>query len=117
MAICRALSVSRSGYYQRGVLRGEKVPRRPAVSDQNLLKEIKQIIDERPTYGYRRITAVLRLKYCVNHKRMLRILRENDLTLEKKSLRPLRVHNGKVITIKSDVRWCSDATSIPCDNG
>ncbi len=28
-----------------------------------------------------------------------------------------RTHTGKVMTLKSNLRWCSDGFSILCDNG
>ena len=64
---------------------------------------IRRLVDERPTYGYRRLTALLnRLlrtegKPTVNGKRVLRILQVNGLTLERHTaLRPGRTHDGVV---------------------
>lgn len=85
--------------------------------DLDLVKEIKMIIAKRPTYGYRRITAMLRKRFKVNHKRVYRIMKENNLTLQKYGPRPLRTHNGKVQTVKSNIRWCSDAFRLQCWNG
>jgi len=34
-----------------------------------------------------------------------------------KGYRPDRGHDGKVITLKSNLRWCSDGFEIHCDNG
>jgi hypothetical protein len=34
-----------------------------------------------------------------------------------KGYRPDRSHDGKVITLKSNLRWCSDGFEIHCDNG
>ena len=55
--------------------------------DEALWPIIRQIVDPRPTYGYRRITALLTRqlrgegKLVVNAKRMLRIMPVNGLTL------------------------------------
>ena len=53
----------------------------------------------------------------VNHKRVYRIMKNNDLLLGRYAPRPTRVHAGKVATLKSNLRWCSDAFRIQCGNG
>ena len=60
--------------------------RYPSFKDDHfLLEEIKKTIKDRPTYGYRRITAILNSKpnllrdNRVNHKRIYRIMSENNL--------------------------------------
>jgi putative transposase len=84
---------------------------------------IRRIADLKPTYGYRRVTVLLardlRLlgKKPVNHKRVYRIMRENSLTLTASDKRPTRSHDGKIITLRSDLRWCSDGFQIQCWNG
>ena len=44
-----------------------------------------------------------------------------EIAREKKliSQQPLqvRVHDGNIITLQSNMRWCSDGFYIPCDNG
>lgn len=92
-------------------------------SDSELLSEIKHVLSKRPTYGYRRVTAVLNaLRHKkglspVNHKRIYRVMKENNLLLNRYANKPLRVHSGKVITLHSNTRWCSDGFYITCDNG
>jgi transposase InsO family protein len=45
-------------------------------------------------------------------------MRQNQLCLERYTgRRPTRTHDGKVETIASNVRWCSDAFGIQCWNG
>ncbi len=92
--------------------------------DERLLPEIRQIIDARPTYGYRRVTALLnrRLQQCgaarVNHKRVLRIMRRNSMLLRRHTGRTgQRAHDGVVQTLRSNQRWCADGFDIPCWNG
>ena len=87
--------------------------------DGRLLPIIREIIDKRATYGYRRITALLRSQTGekINFKRVYRIMKQNGLLLQRYTGRPVRSHDGKVSTIKSDVRWCSDAFGIQCWNG
>ncbi len=76
------------------------------------------------TYGYRRICALLNRKLegmgkpAVNHKRVYRIMRQNGLLLTRHTgKQPKRPHEGKVITLRSNLRWCSDGFEIPCWNG
>jgi len=87
--------------------------------DCRLLPLIKEIIDSRATYGYRRVTVLLRNKIDekINYKRVYRIMKQNGLLLQRHTGRPIRSHDGKVSTIRSDVRWCSDAFGVQCWNG
>jgi putative transposase len=92
------------------------------VNDSEILKLIQVILKERPAYGYRRVTALLNGKlksqsYRVNHKKVYRIMKRNNLLLIKPTRRPKRAHTGKVETLLSNTRWCSDAFSIQCWNG
>ena len=59
MAIAKTLGVSRSNLHDR--LNGGTKPRRRyhIVQDAALLPLIERLAAQRPTYGYRRITAVL----------------------------------------------------------
>lgn len=94
-----------------------------ALTDSAVVKEIKSVLTTRPTYGYRRVTAVMAAERFaknlspINHKRIYRIMRENNLLLSRYASKPLRVHEGKIITLHSNTRWCSDGFYIPCDNG
>lgn len=87
------------------------------LDDGKIVEFIKQITDRRPTYGYRRVTALLKQQININHKRVYRIMKENNLLLQKYGPRPARVHNGKIETLKSNLRWCSDGFRIQCWNG
>jgi transposase InsO family protein len=97
--------------------------RKDALADSALTSRIKTIIATRPTYGYRRVTAILNAKYAaidgvrVNHKRVYRVMKDNQLLLSKYGTKPIRVHDGKVITLHSNTRWCSDGFVLSCDNG
>jgi transposase InsO family protein len=44
-------------------------------------------------------------------------MKANNLLLARYAQKPLRVHEGKVITLHSNTRWCSDGFFITCDNG
>jgi len=94
------------------------------LSDQVILLNLKEQIRKRPTYGYKRITALYnrdREKLNLpryNKKRIYRIMKENDLILPKAlKVREEREKTGKIITQQSDKRWCSDCFEILCFNG
>lgn len=70
---CRCLDISRGTYYKWNT--------KPSVPyGGNLISAIHDIALEYPKYGYRRITAQLhRDGHIVNHKKVLRIMREANL--------------------------------------
>jgi putative transposase len=71
---CRVLALSRAAYYRRQTGRSERA------SDTELHDQIQRVALEWPAYGYRRITAELqRYGLVVNHKRVLRLMREDNL--------------------------------------
>ncbi|MBZ5629407.1 MAG: IS3 family transposase [Acidobacteriia bacterium] len=72
--LCAAVRVSRATYY-----RGLDAP--PAEADTMVLRDqIQKIALQWPAYGYRRITGELvRQGYPVNHKRVLRLMRRDNL--------------------------------------
>jgi putative transposase len=72
--MCETFEVSRSDYYRR--------PKEVAESDDDLeLREkIQTVALEMSAYGYRRITAELHRRGVIaNHKRVLRLMREDNL--------------------------------------
>jgi len=69
---CELVDINRSWYYAK--------PCGPAQADAELQDVIEQIVVECEGYGYRRVTHELRRRgYRVNHKRVLRIMREGAL--------------------------------------
>lgn len=71
--------------------RGQRRPPRQTyrkAGDAELLGALRRLVDERPTYGYRRLAALLnrerraRGEPPVNGKRVLRVLRAAGLTLQ-----------------------------------
>jgi len=122
--ICKTLGVARSNVLDR--LNKEAMPRAKRYSkkdDPFFLVLIKEIMRERTTYGYRRVTAKLNAKLkglekaVVNHKRVYRIMREGGL-LQKRGIPKFdRLHQGRIITLKSNLRWCSDCFELKCWSG
>ncbi|HBX7367022.1 TPA: IS3 family transposase, partial [Klebsiella pneumoniae] len=93
--------------------------------DTDVLRRIHHVIGELPTYGYRRVWALLRRQMeldgmpAINAKRVYRIMRQNALLLERKPAVPpsKRAHTGRVAVKESNQRWCSDGFEFRCDNG
>jgi len=87
--VADVLGVSRSNLHDR--LNGGAKPRRSyhKAQDAAVLPHIERLVAERPTYGYRRITALLNRELRshglppVNHKRVYRIMNTNNLLLER----------------------------------
>ncbi len=77
--LCRWLSVGRTWYYTCPTAE-ERAARDVALRDA-----IERIILELPGYGYRRVTHALRREgWVVNHKRVLRIMRQESLLCQLK---------------------------------
>ena len=73
-ALCAMTGLNRAGYYRFGL------PRQGIPVEMELRDEMQKIALESPAYGYRRITAELqRRNFDINHKRVLRMLREDNL--------------------------------------
>ena len=92
--------------------------------DIDLLPKIRSLVDERPSYGYRRIhrppvrSPFRAGKTPVNHKRIYRIRKQNHLLLPRHSgTRSHPMHGGIVRTTRSNRRWCSYVFEISCPNG
>lgn len=118
--IADTLSVSRSNLYEAVKRKKTNRGSYKKADDAWLLPPIRKLVDERPTYGYRRIHALLnkQLNERVNHKRVYRIMQQNQLLLARKyRVKPDYEHTGKVITMRSNMRWCSDALEFTCWNG
>ena len=116
--LCDLLQVSRSWYYEKQTRAEEEV------ADIELRDTIERIILDFPGYGYRRVThALKRAGWIVNHKRVLRIMREESLLCQLKqhfvhttdSHHRYQVYPNliKGMTIEApDVVWVADLTYI-----
>lgn len=111
--LCDVLDVAPSSYYY--------VPQ--GRDDLALLTLIEEVLLKFPTYGYRRVTAQLRRDdHQVNHKRVLRVMRENDLLAG--VTRRVKTTNSRhrygrypnlvkdLTIVRPDQVWCSDITYI-----
>ena len=119
--VADTLGVSRSQLHSR--LREGSRPRGryQKTEDAEILAAIRTLTDDRPTYGYRRIWALLNRqresagRSRFNHKRIYRLMSQNGLLLQRYTGKPPgRAHDGQIITIRSNLRWTSDGFEIPC---
>ncbi len=117
---CQALEVSRCGYYKwtcRQVPFSKK-------DDIDLRNEIQEIVLEFPGYGYRRVTAELRNRgHEVNHKHVLRLMREDNLLCLKKKFKPVTTDSSHGLPVYPNLLksiqisglnqvWASDITYV-----
>jgi transposase InsO family protein len=73
-ALCQMTGLSRAGFYRW------RAPRQTSPVEMELRDEMQKVALESPAYGYRRITHELQQRgFEVNHKRVLRMMREDNL--------------------------------------
>lgn len=135
--VAEVLGVSRSQLQARTTGRSKTRGPYLKAEDAELLPVLRRLVDARPTYGYPlpgralrhamsrkgRIAALLNRErhgaglVPVNRKRVLRILGQHGLTLERcTGRREGRPHDGKVAVMASNLRGCSDGLEIVCWN-
>jgi len=111
--LCRLLEVAPSPYYYQD----------ESVDERELRDHIERIALEFPRYGYRRMTAELRRRgSVVNHKRVLRLMREDNLLVQVRRFcrttnsahdygRFPNLVRGLAIARLNQV-WCADITYV-----
>lgn len=116
--LCKLGDVSRSGYYKWKAAQENKPTTKDDAELMSLIREIYE--NSGGTYGYRRIDKALRSKgIVVNHKRLQRILRENDIQSKLYALRRItynRLPPAKNLLMqdftaeKPSEKWTTDLT-------
>jgi putative transposase len=110
--ICRVLEVPRSALRQSTA---KKAVRRPL--DGVLVERIRQLIASHPTYGYRKLWALLRFTdgLLINMKAVYRILKAKRWFVHQRQVTPRpRVQGRRSIAPASNMRWAIDLTHIYC---
>ena len=97
-------------------------PRRSRRSvNPQLVARLRRLVRQHPTFGYRRLWALLRYRegVPVNRKAVYRVLQQQRWMVHQRRVTPRpRVHGRRSITARSDTRWAMDVTHIPCgDDG
>ncbi len=116
--LCAAVGAGRTWWYTRPAATAL------AARDAALRDATERIVLEFPGYGYRRVTKALqRAGWAINHKRVLRVMREEALLcqLERQFVRTtdsghaLRTYPnllGDLATTRPDQAWVADITYI-----
>jgi putative transposase len=122
-AVADVIGVARSNLVEQMKSRPRQRVGHPPAPADGLVAEIKAVIADLPTYGYRRVHAILRRRALAegrpppNHKRVYRVMREHSFLLQRHAGGAERRHDGRIAVEQSDLRWCSDAFEISCENG
>jgi transposase InsO family protein len=109
---CRALNLARSSYYRPSLV---------SVESRRIRKEVLELSEKHPRYGYRRITALLRRDgFTLNAKRVQRLRREEGIQVRKRQKRMRRVgpqQNERLRASKARQVWSWDFVEDQTDNG
>ena len=87
--------------------------------DAEILPLIEAVMKERPSYGYKRVTAMVNKRFgrTYNRKRIYRLMRKGGLLLPRQPVnRAQHLGTGKVMVARPNMRWCSDRFEIHCWN-
>lgn len=87
--------------------------------DSEVLALIKAVMEERPTYGYKRVTVMVNKRFNrrYNRKRIYRLMRKAGLLLPRQPVsRTEHTGTGKVMVAHPNTRWASDCFEIHCWN-
>lgn len=111
-AACRILGVSRNSLPTR-----RDRSKRPPVVDEVLAERVRRLIAEHPSFGYRRLWALLRhgQRAPVNLKAVYRVLELKRWFVHQRPRTPRPRARGWVSRASaSNERWATDVTHIPC---
>jgi putative transposase len=69
----------------------------PVDEEEAIRRRLRELARQRPRYGYRRMTALLREEgFCVNHKRIQRLCRDEGLRVVRKAKKRYRIGTSTV---------------------
>lgn len=122
--VCAAWNFPRSSYYAKQQRQAATLPALPPakrgpktkLADADLLALIRQDLAESPWQGegHRKVWARLRFVkgLQISRKRVLRLMRENNLLSPHRWVKPPREHDGEIITQQPNVMWGADGTQV-----
>lgn len=123
-AVAKAVGITRPHLSARHHHPASRPRGRPPLPDAELVADIRALVADLPTYGYRRVHALLRRqaektgREAPNPKRVYRVMKVHGLLLQRDGeRREERRHDGRVAVDLRNTRWCSDGLEITCDNG
>jgi putative transposase len=118
-----ALGVTPRGYY------GWKKREQPTDPDEKLRAQLHEIALEFPKYGYRKMMhTIRRTEKIVNHKRILRLMKEENLLVRRKKTKPKTTQSNHklqrypnlakdLVPTTINQAWVSDITYINLGRG
>jgi len=109
---CRVLGVSRAGLHRTGA-----GPTRRRVTDPLWAERLQQLIQQHPTFGYRRLWVLLRCRegIHVNRKAVYRVLKQKQWFVHQRVTTPRpRVKGWVSQASRSNERWAMEVTHIAC---
>ena len=112
--VCRALDVNRSSVYLPQQSSSKHVKTR---MDEEIVGRLKELVQQHPTFGYRRLWALLRFgqNVVVNLKKVHRIVQLRRCQVRERLTAPRpRVQKAKSRTERSNERWAMDVTHVYC---
>ncbi|MFQ5885313.1 MAG: IS3 family transposase, partial [Thermoplasmata archaeon] len=108
---CTLAEVSRSAYYDRTVTGGNNTSL--DLYEMELRDEIQKIAVDFPRYGYRRMTEELRRQgYMVNRKRVLRLMREDNLLCVKRRFKPVTTDSNHDLMVYPNLAKEMEVTGL-----
>lgn len=113
--VCRVLEVPRSSMHCSAP-DGRRSRRKRRV-DEELAKVIFNLIITHPTYGYRKIWALLRngQGFVLNKKKVYRIMKIKGWLVHQRTTTPRpRVRGRRSVASRSNERWAMDITHVHC---
>jgi putative transposase len=106
------LSVGRAGLHRMGESGGRR-----GGADPPWTERLRQLIQQHPTFGYRRLWVLLRFQdgIVVNRKAVYRVLKQKGWFVHQRSSTPRpRVRGWVSRASRSNERWAMDVTHIAC---
>jgi putative transposase len=106
------LGISRACLHRPAAARGRRQRTDPPWTDR-----LRQLIQQHPTFGYRRLWVLLRAQngIIVNRKTVYRLVKQKRWFVHQRSSTPRpRVRGWVSRASQSDERWAMDVTHIPC---
>ena len=89
---CNAFEISKQAFYKW------RKKEYSNIIDKDILAVMQEIAAEFPKYGYRRVTHALRRDgVVVNHKKVRRIMKENNLLVRRKKSKPITTQSNHAL--------------------
>lgn len=92
-------------------------PKKTRPLDELLVARVKELIHAHPTFGYRRVWAMLRFRQGVrvNRKAVYRVLKQKRWFVHQRIWTPRPRVQGRIsVAARSNERWATDITHVPC---